>query len=73
MERSDKLIRLDDMDNVLIARCDIKKGERILIENKEIEMKTDVKLGFKVAGKAIIPEEKNNQVSNPDRFCHSAY
>ena len=58
MESPDKLIRLDDMDNVLIARCDIKKGERILMENKEIEMKTDVKLGFKIAGKAIIPGEK---------------
>ena len=46
------------MDNVLIARCDIKKGERVLIENEEIEIKIDVKLRFKVASKAIMPEEK---------------
>ena len=59
------------MDDVLIARCDIKKGERILIENEEIDMKIDVKLGFKVASKAIIPEEKIIKFRTPITFNSS--
>jgi hypothetical protein len=65
MENSDKLIRLDLQDNILIARCEIMKGERISISGEEIEMKETVNLGFKLASKKIITGEKIIKYGTP--------
>lgn len=58
MENSDKLIQLDLQDNVLVARQEIGKGERVTISGKDIEIKQTVKLGFKVASRKIVVGEK---------------
>ena len=58
MENSDKLIRLDSQDNILVARKDINQGERIYILGQKIEIKEKVKLGFKVALRNIKQGEK---------------
>ena len=58
MGNSKKLIQLDSLDNILVARQDIKRGETLSISGQEIEMTEKVKLGFKVAIRNISWGEK---------------
>ena len=46
MKESDKIILIDEKDNVVVAKIKIQKGERIL---ENIIIKNTVDIGFKIA------------------------
>ncbi len=54
----DRLLLLDPRDNVFVARARIAAGESVLIEGEAITLAADLKLGHKLARRAIAPGEK---------------
>ncbi len=52
-----KLIQIDEKDNVAVALADLTKGETVSIHNISFTLKTDVPKGHKVAISAIINGE----------------
>lgn len=50
---------------MLVAKQEIKAGERISISDKDVEIKETVKLGFKVASKKIVEGEKIIKYGTP--------
>ena len=53
MGSSRQLIRLSKVDNVLVACCDLQKGERIFFEGTTYDMEEFVGLGHKIAANDI--------------------
>jgi hypothetical protein len=49
MESSNVLIQLDPLDNVLIARCTLKEGYRVVISGRHFILNQSLGLGFKIA------------------------
>ncbi len=58
MENSNNLIRLNPLDNVLVARREIAKGEQVVISGKELMISQHIDLGFKLAVVKISAGEK---------------
>lgn len=53
----EKYKKINEKDNVVVALTNLKKGEAIIVGNKEITLKSDVKSGHKVAIEAINENE----------------
>lgn len=53
-----RFIKINSIDNVIVALTDLKKDEIIAVENKEIQLKEDIKRGHKFATQDI-KEGKN--------------
>jgi altronate dehydratase small subunit len=53
-----RLLLLDPGDNVLVARDQIRSGERILVGGETIALAFDLKLGHKLARRAISSGER---------------
>ena len=52
---SDKIILIDERDNVVVAKVNLNKGQKIL---ENIKLKDNIKLGFKIAIKNLKKGEK---------------
>ena len=52
---SNKIILIDERDNVVVAKVNLSKGEKIL---ENIKIKDNIKLGFKIAIKNLKKGEK---------------
>ncbi len=62
---SDQLILLDDSDNVLVARKEIMAGTLLSISGMQIKVTQNIKLGFKMAAKNIVPDEQIIKYGTP--------
>ena len=58
MASSDPLIRLAAEDNVLVARRELRPGERIALGDLVITVREPVRLGFKLAAAPIAPGDR---------------
>ncbi|EKQ57062.1 MAG: altronate dehydratase [Clostridium sp. Maddingley MBC34-26] len=52
-----EIIKINEKDNVVVALKDLNKSEVIKVENKELELKEDVKRGHKIAINDILVDE----------------
>jgi hypothetical protein len=52
------LLLLHPDDNILVARRDITKGERVEIDGESFVMPVAVELGHKLARRALAPDER---------------
>ena len=64
MESSNVLIQLDPLDNVLIARCTLKEGDRVVISGQPFTLNQSLGLGFKIAKQNIKKGNKNISIKN---------
>ena len=55
MKNSDKIILIDEKDNVVVAKIKLNKGQKIL---ENIKIKNNIKIGFKIAIKNLQKGEK---------------
>lgn len=48
-----KILQIEDTDNLIVALKDLKKGESFIIDNKEVVLTTDVKAKHKFTTEPI--------------------
>lgn len=53
----DRLLKINDKDNVAVALEDIKKGEKLVLQGFEINALEDIDKGHKIAVRDIAPDE----------------
>lgn len=58
MENSDAFIQLDPLDNVLVARYTLQKGECVTISGRIFQLNQQLPLGFKIANQKIEKGER---------------